>query len=270
MARSQRRQPVLRESNPGQGVEARIAISCGRGAETVNVVELLQRVLADNGLAFERHDTWIELPELGFAVVPQIAGVEALPDGGMHTVTTIQVNHPTLTPEGVFEYQHACGDTVAESMARGFAQWFQGDLVVFQEALLPMPQVCMTMEMSFPEKEGKPACCRRAVLGPVMHLRASPAAGSEEHPFCQCCFVTNTFEAYRGLIEGDGFYAIRFFASRGEDGTPEADCRVNGDDWPAGVEALRNYVRTWPGSGFEFRKQTVLLQTIGKPASAEA
>jgi hypothetical protein len=238
--------------------------------ETVNVVDLLEQTVRQKDRTVRRHPTWLELPDSGFVLLPQIVGAEALPRGGVHTVTTVQVHHPTLTPDGVFEYQHSWGDTVTQAMANGFDQWCQVDLVVFEDALLPRPRTCTTMEMTFPAKEGKPAYCRRAVLGPIAHFRASPPppdAAPEQHPFCSCCFLTNTFMAYKQLVEGTDFFALRYFAARGEDGTPQADCRVNGDDCPPGVEALRNYVKTWTGTGYEFRKQYVLLQTLDRPTA---
>jgi hypothetical protein len=51
---------------------------------------------------------------------------------------------------------------------------------------------------------------------------------------------------------------------RDANGDPQADCRVNGDDWDKGTEALRKYVGTWPAAGFEMRKQYVVVQTILK------
>jgi hypothetical protein len=39
----------------------------------------------------------------------------------------------------------------------------------------------------------------------------------------------------------------------------QADCRVNGEDWLAGADALRAYVATWPDRGLETRKQYVLI-----------
>ena len=64
----------------------------------------------------------------------------------------------------------------------------------------------------------------------------------------------------------DRFYGIRFFAARNSDGVAEADCRINGEDWPPGKEALRAYVAKWPDLGFEFRKQFVIVQNL--PAGA--
>lgn len=38
-----------------------------------------------------------------------------------------------------------------------------------------------------------------------------------------------------------------------------ADCCVNGEDYTPGIDALRAYATTWPGTGSEFRKQYVLI-----------
>ena len=134
------------------------------------------------------------------------------------------------------------------------------------------PSVCMAMEMGFPATDGKPARKRRAVLGPVAHFTmekestAAKACGGDEHPFCACCFLTNTIETFKPLIESDNVVAIRFFAARDADGSPQSDCRVNGEDFPAGKEALLKYVKSWPGKGMEFRKQYVVVQSVAAGA----
>lgn len=51
---------------------------------------------------------------------------------------------------------------------------------------------------------------------------------------------------------------------RDADGTPQADCRVNGENWEPGAQALREYARTWPEAGFEFRNQSVIWQTVSE------
>src|SRR5215510_12369335 len=79
--------------------------------------------------------------------------------------------------------------------------------------------------------------------------------------FCPCCLLTNSYGAFESLIESDGFFAIRLLAMRNGDGSAQADCRVNGEDWQAGQRALCDCARTWPDAGFEVRKQYVVLQT---------
>jgi hypothetical protein len=57
-----------------------------------------------------------------------------------------------------------------------------------------------------------------------------------------------------------GVLGVRLFAARNEDGSPEADCRVNGEGWEEGKRALMEYARSWPDRGMEFRKQYIFLQ----------
>ena len=64
------------------------------------------------------------------------------------------------------------------------------------------------------------------------------------------------------MFETDAFYAIRLFAAREADGTVQADCRINGEDFEVGRKALRQYVLTWPPRGFEYRKQYVIMQSM--------
>ena len=62
------------------------------------------------------------------------------------------------------------------------------------------------------------------------------------------------------MIWDGRFHGIRLFALRGPDGVAGADCRVNGEDWEPGKNALIKYVSSWPNRGVEFRKQYVILQ----------
>jgi hypothetical protein len=64
------------------------------------------------------------------------------------------------------------------------------------------------------------------------------------------------------IIKDSRFYGIRLFAMRRQDGAAGADCRLNGEDWEPGKNALIDYVNLWPDRGVEFRKQYVILQTL--------
>jgi hypothetical protein len=201
-------------------------------------------------------------------------------DGSVQTTTTIEINHETLCPAGTFEYQHAAGESASESLQQGFDAWANWDLPVLSEALLDQFDRCMVMAMSLPEREGVPARTRQLIFGPPARAmvkqpdRPAPPAeqSDDEHDFCPCCLITRSFEAFREQIEGDGFFAVRLFAMRNASGGYEADCRVNGVDWPAGAEALVKYAETWPDIGFEFRKQYVAIRTVpaaDTPGSAQ-
>jgi len=267
-------------ANPGISIGGNVAFArAGRTwTEHYDTITLAASVLQERGYAVQREKTWLVHPASGFILLPQLVSLQPLDQGGVQTATTIQVNHAVLTPGGIFEYQHSTGDSTADSIGKGFAQWAEMDLVPLLEALQPEPNSCATLKMSLPETDGKPARVRRSVLGPVAHFMEKPpvrdpqsavASGAtlqgeacEEHGFCPCCLLTNSFDVFKELIEGDGFYGLRLFAARDSDGAPQADCRVNGVDWENGAEALRHYAQTWPAAGYEFRKQYVVLQTM--------
>jgi hypothetical protein len=209
----------------------------------------------------------VEHPETGFILFPQLVEFQPLDDGGVRTTTTVQVNHPVLVPEGIFEYQHSSGDSTEESIRQGFDDWMRTDFLPLIDSSQPEPRLCTSMKMSFPTKNGGAERVRRAVFGPVMHLRENPppkeAEESEEHPFCPCCMLTNSLETFKELFEAEGFIGLRMFAARTPDGGAEADCRVNGVDWEKGAVALRNYAATWAPAGYEIRKQYVVIQATG-------
>lgn len=262
--------PAACPTNPGIGVEANVAFSSGDRdwTENVNVVRVAADAFRRRGYSVADQKTWLRHRDSGFAILPQLVELGLLENGGVRTTSTVQVNHPTLIPDGIFEYQHATGESIAESIVSGFDQWLQVDFVTLLEALRPQPQSCMQLKMEFPAEEGLPARTRRAILGPVGHfaeksLEQPASCSEEEHPFCPCCLLTNSFQAFEELIKGEGFYGLRLFAARDDHGDPQADCRVNGDDWEPGAQALRDYVVTWPEAGYEFRKQYVVLQTLG-------
>lgn len=259
-------EPALISTNPGKVFVFQTS-SLEKASRQIDLLDMMEALFRERKHPVIRHASWLEITGSGFLLLPRLAGCDPMQNGGFHTVTTIQVHHPRLAPNGVFEYQHSWGSTVREAIAKGFDQWYQVDYTAFMDAVLPAAKTCMTLEISFPERDGQPAYRRRAVLSPVANLRAKPLpprpdGSSEDHPFCPCCFFTNTAESYKELVETRAFVALRFYAARNDDGSAAADCRVNGDDFEAGMEALKKYVKKWPGDGFEFRRQYVLLHTL--------
>jgi hypothetical protein len=265
--------PAKCRANPGKTVGGRITFTRGEQSwtETFNVVEIAAMVLRGRGHEVIQHEGWLELGANGFLLQPLMTEIQLL-DNGVHTLTTVDVRHPRLVPDGLFEYQHSTGDDVVSSVRAGFESWESVDLAVLLDALRPRPEKCSMWEMKFPAKGGTPERTRCAVLGSVAWFAQQPAEPSStsctvdakaegEHALCTCCFLTRNFEAFRAQLEGDEYFGIRFYAARDQDGTPGADCRINGEDYEPGMVALRSYVSTWPGSGFEFRKQYVFVYT---------
>ncbi len=275
--------PKLLSSNPGIGIRGEVGFSNAEKSQSehYDLLALLVSVLRERAHVVQSEESWLVLQDSGFILLPQLVHLQPLDKGGVRITTTIQTHHPTLVAHGVFEYQHSTGNSVQDSARKGFDLWAQTDLVALLDALKSNPKTCTTLQMTFPAKDGSPANFRRAVLGPVTQFAENPqiyaqqgTPGSardvhgercESHEFCPCCLLTNSFEAFKELIEGSRFYGLLcLFAARDEKGVPQADCRMNGQDWEKGAEALRTYVTTWPGTGYEFRKQYVVLHTVEK------
>ena len=264
--------PEVCKGNPGMTPTGHVAFANAGGtwSEEIRLCELTERALRQLGYDVRRHEGWLEHVDSGITILPLLAELQPLDNGGVRTVTTIQVSHPEVFPEGLFEYQHSTGDGTEASILAGATQWVQGDFVTLLDALREKPTQCMMLEMQ--DEVGR-ARVRRAILGPPSYLQerkaavASPdMAKGEEHPFCPCCLLTHSAEAFKPLFASDQFLGVRLFAMRGENGVAGADCRINGVDYANGIEALRNYVGTWPQAGFEFRKQYVVFRTLVRPA----
>ena len=260
--------PPPPDPGPMEAVAGTVAFANGERSwtETFHVADTLEQVLTRQEFYLTRDGNTVRLTESGYEIAPVLISFQPLDRGGAQTVTVTRVRHPTLIPGGLFEYQHSTGDSMADALAKGFDQWAQTDLAALLDALEEKPNRCTRMEMSFPATpDGRPARDRRVILGPVSHLLVprptSPAAAEEEHPFCPCCLLTRSFEAFKDQLQGEGTFGLRLFAMRNADGSTAADCRVNGEEYEPGKAALRRYVDTWPPGGVEFRKQYVVVRS---------
>lgn len=256
--------PPVTTGNPGHGHTVKTAFSNAQHTwqESADLLEILAATLTDAGHSVARREKELEM-DSGLRLYPQFVALQPRHPSGVQTTSTIQVSHPMFPPSGLFEYQHSAGNDLRESFAGGFQNWADLDLPVFLDALQEEPQSCMCMAMTFPEDSARAKPLhRRVVLGPAAHMVNAPSSETaEEHPFCPCCLLTNSFEAFKELLSSEALYGIRLFAMRGEDGQIQADCRVNGEDFPQGADALIQYASSWPRRGFEFRKQYLIMQT---------
>lgn len=250
-----------------EGEFVRIGVSdASGGSSEIDIPAVAQAALQAQGYAVQRSVDDLVLN--GFLISPRMLALAEANGGGFRTTCAVRFSHPDLFPDGAFEFQHAVGDTPVDSLRSGFDQWSQMDVPTLIDALADTPEMCTYMDMEWPAGDGGAAQKRRVVLGPVAHLAAKsdPNAPSgdacEEHSFCPCCLTTNSMDAFTDLFKSDGTYALRLFAMRDESGAPNADCRVNGEEFEPGKEALRKYVTSWPDRGFEFRKQYVVIRSV--------
>ncbi len=258
------RAPPRSPANPGRGPQVHAAFSNAERSweESADLLEILHRALRDAGIEAKARQHWLEVAN-GVTLEPQFVSVDSQPSG-VRTVTTIQVCHPRFPAPGFFEYQHAIEPAMSSAFSAGFRSWLEIDWPVIADALRGSSLECMMMSTRRETQDGTdPARERRVLMGPVSHLVQRPAGpGEEAHPFCPCCLTTQSFEAFRPLFDASALQAIRLFAARTTAGEAEADCRVNGEEYGPGREALLRYVATWPDRGVEFRKQFVIMQTV--------
>ncbi|MHA7678604.1 DUF6348 family protein [Cupriavidus sp. PET2-C1] len=278
--------PQIHPGNPGE--TSAFSITSTRNdenrTENIDLTSLLQDVLMAESQPVSRHGAWLQTAE-GLWLLPQLVRWHLRENGMGQSSTTIQVCHERLVPEGCFEFQHAASDIdAATAMRNGFTQWARTDAVALRESTRAEVTECMSMTMEFPGEAGHPALRRRVVFGPTSHYMATPHAQPscpvtareaseqdsesdehdehDEHDFCPCCLLTKSIDAFRPLLASCEFGAIRLYAARYADGEIQTDCRLNGEDYPAGQLALMDYVKTWPEMGFEFRKQLVVVRSL--------
>lgn len=242
-----------------------VTISVGDDKSTIDIVNEAAAALADLGIGGERRGHDIYLQGAGLLLSPRGLDIQQTESGNIRTSTIVQVSHPVLIPDGLYEFQHAVGEDVVSSLRSGFSQWAQLDLPVLCDVAREAPEDCSTLEMTFPD-EGEGEHKRRVLLGPTGHMvrpsqESEEGAEDEEHPFCPCCLTTNCLEAFAPLLKMKETLGLRLFAARSAEGETSADCRVNGEEFAPGIAALRAYAENWPERGFEFRKQYVVFQT---------
>jgi hypothetical protein len=116
-----REPPPLCPSNTRGGTSGEIEFTRGSRTwtERFDLVDVAAAALKRQGHAVTAHKTWVEHGDSGFTIQPQLGMMQLLERDGVRTMTTLQVNHPTLIPAGAFEYQRATGDTLVDSFAKG-------------------------------------------------------------------------------------------------------------------------------------------------------
>jgi hypothetical protein len=241
------------------------------GGERVDIVTEAQEMLTGLGYAVERREADLYLPDSGLTFSPRGISFSQSDNGSIRTVSIVRAAHPKLLPAGIFEFQHGSGDHPREALQYGLNQWARLDVPVLCGAVLETQDTCTVMEMTFPPEDGRPERKRRVILGPTAHVMSSRPentgadACGEEHSFCPCCLTTQCGDVFLPLFKAEETFGVRLFAMRNEAGEVGADCRINGEEYEPGKEALREYARSWPQHGFEFRKQYVLYQSLPLP-----
>jgi hypothetical protein len=230
------------------------------------VVDIFTQALQAEGFAWRLEHGEVVLPN-GLTASVEYLESQQIREDAVRTTSKISCRHAVLFPDGIFEFQHASSSSEEESLLNGFRTWAQTDLATLVDAAANAEQNCLVMEMSWPPKDGEAELKRKIFMGPYIHIATEPGLTAEAwegecHDFCPCCLLTKSFGAFAAQLHSRQFFGVRLYASRYADGTVVADCRINGEEYPLGVEHLKKYAETWPHRGLEFRKQYVAIRTV--------
>ncbi|NDI86320.1 DUF6348 family protein [Undibacterium crateris] len=236
------------------------SLPAGVTASDPVLTSLLIAVLNQHQRLAEEGPGFVRLPS-GLCLSIQALEKKELGPERVKTATRITVWHTEFFPEGITEYQHALGKDESSALSEGIQNWINMDLVALEEAVVDYPQQCAVIELNTAAGESAAARYRQIILGPVAHLATLPEKKKEDHPFCPCCLMTETMEAFHDVLQTERLLGIRLFVSRDQHGQLNADCRVNGEDFPAALPLLTAYAEKWPQRGLEFRKQYVLVRS---------
>lgn len=221
----------------------------------------LRRLLKEYGFEFEINDKWLIHKETGYAIYPQLVDIEDINENSVKTLTSIQINHNVLFPNGISDIQPNYDNDFIASIEGGFQQWIQMNWQVLVDTLNNQSQN-FSLEMSF-NLENK-EIIRRISLSGIAHYRqyeTQEISSNEPHKFCPCCFITQNMDYFMPLIQSNETYFIRLFAYR-NNGEKLAICQVNGQEYEYGKTGLLEYIDKWENCGSEFRKQYVIIRTI--------
>jgi len=232
------------------------------------LIVLLAEVLQGRGYEPRLDGRTLNLAS-GIILETELEELARLSPDAVRTSTRFTARHLNAFPDGLTEYQHACEGSTVDSISNGFMGWADMDLVALEDALLDSPQKSSVLRKSYDGPLPGQTLEREFILGPTVHVATLPRPdGIDHHPFCPCCLLTNSFEAFNGLLKEDRILGIRLFAAVNPDGAEVADCRVNGAEFAEGAHALRRYASTWPRRGYEYRKQYVVVRTRSAPPDA--
>lgn len=234
-------------------------------SSTLTLQQLLAHTLDELGIATEEQGQRLVLED-GLQLVPHVVDIAAQSDEHWRTSTVIEVYHP-LIEDVLFEYQHSGGRSQITSLHDGFNQWARMDLVTLRDAVQPELQR-PSMGIGYTDEATGQPYQRQVVLGPTGHYQQRPPEASalpdghedDDHDFCPCCLFSNSMQAFSDQLKSREFLGVRLYAARDSQGEISADCRINGEDFPAALPYLKAYVQTWPDAGLEFRKQYVVIR----------
>lgn len=216
---------------------------------------------------------WIYVKNNGYYLLPQLIDLYYDENDKLNLSATIQIHHKELFPEGIFEYIYpqTNENNIIDGLFSLFKTWVDLDWETLCDCLNPTDKSkYMSAKISFDEENKK---VRQVYYGAVLSypnidIEDAKTKGIDVEPyideFCPCCLFTKSMEAFDNQIKDfNKNYAIRLFALKAPDGELDADCRVNGEEYPEAEKYLKEYAKTWKDCDIvKLRKQYVVIRNV--------
>lgn len=215
----------------------------------------LAELLAEAGVAAERrlHSVAVQDTDLEFAITAIWENPDRPPDGRVRTGgVEIAIRSPTLFDSSAYEYSYGGGLVDQAAHEAAMSNWIAFDFPVLVQAASGREAGCQIMKMARNANNGIASGTWQIYAGPMAYL----AGDSGEQPCCRDCLFTMSLPALLPLMARPKSFALKLVAAKDEDGTTNADCRLNGEDVPEAMETIARAAKGWPAAkGLQLRRQ---------------
>lgn len=204
----------------------------------IDISKLLVEALQERELEFQDHTGYVVMD--GLRLVPHFVECKAngpRDDLSFRTVSTINmINAEDLNGYEFFEYQHSMTNDVYKSFKTGFREWLDYEYPVAQSFVHGQAADGVAVQH---------VGGRKVYSGPVLNKGSDTAPSVFDDPAVLAHFVE--------CLQPLAYSFVKIFVFRGAVDDVEIDVRVNGADYPAGADFIRQYVTANMAGEFLFK-----------------
>lgn len=264
------------ENNPGK---ISILKSTDKKHPDIVIADFLMELLKKEGydtkiVENEKGNKWIHVAENDYYLLPLLEWIDNNENGEISVGATIQIQHKTIFPDGVFEYEYSMNfKEFRDAVNDAFYNWIRLDWQTLVD--IAKPKKAKALKQTYELEMGDDKILKRYVYyGPVAYypnfdIEKMKEAGLNVKQyidrFHSNTMFTRAIEAFITHLkdENEKNYAIRMFALKAPNGDVEVDCRINGEEYPEANKFLESYAKTWKDCDIvKFKKQYVIISNV--------
>lgn len=206
-------------------------------------------------------DTFVFTP-LELTIGGTMSQVEELRENVKAARLSITLDH-RLFPGPIFEFVYGWGSSTKVATINAFERWIDSDFPVIHDFLADHKlENGHTSEVKIASNSGETGeqISWKGIIGPLLIFKGGEVVYDQEN---RNEIIKPLFEAITGDFLGRrGMYPIRCFMSKNSDQQIEVDCRVNGEEWKRGYDALVECCQRWEVQDYLFWKQYLLIYSL--------